>query len=43
VKAPDGFIRLIVALALAVALALCLRRWVCITVRVAGTSMQDTL
>ena len=42
-KAPGGFIRLIVALALAAALALCLRQWVCITVRVAGTSMQDTL
>jgi len=43
VKAPGGLIRLILALALAAALALGLRQWVCITVRVAGTSMQDTL
>jgi len=43
VKAPCSLIRLILALALAAALALCLRQWVCVTVRVAGTSMQDTL
>jgi len=43
VKAPGGFIRLIAALALAAALAVGLRQWVCVTVRVAGTSMQDTL
>ncbi len=42
-RAPGGLIRLILALALAAALALGLRKWVCITVRVAGTSMQDTL
>ncbi|MBQ6325921.1 MAG: S26 family signal peptidase, partial [Clostridia bacterium] len=42
-RAPGGLIRLILALALAAALALGLRHWVCITVRVAGTSMQDTL
>lgn len=42
-KAPGGLIRLILALALAAALVLYLRQWVCVTVRVAGTSMQDTL
>ena len=34
---------LAVALAAVIALGLCLRRWVFVTVRVAGTSMQDTL
>ena len=38
-----GLIRLGFALALAAALVLGLRQWVFITVRVAGTSMQDTL
>jgi signal peptidase I len=46
-KAPDSFKRLlvapVVALALVAALVLGLRRWVCVTVRVAGTSMRDTL
>lgn len=42
-RANGGLIRLVVALALAAALAMGLRQWVCVTVRVAGTSMQDTL
>ncbi len=46
-KAPSGFTRLVVALALALtlaaAMALCLRHWAFVTVRVAGTSMRDTL
>lgn len=42
-KAGRGFIGLALALVLATALALCLRQWVFVTVRVAGTSMQDTL
>ena len=46
-KAPGGFMKLALALfaalCLATALVLCLRQWVCVTVRVAGTSMRDTL
>ena len=38
-----GLIRLGFALVLAAALAMGLRQWVFITMRVAGTSMQDTL
>ena len=42
-KAGRGLTVLALALVLAAALALCLRQWVFVTVRVAGTSMQDTL
>ena len=42
-RAAKGMVGLAVALALVLALGLCLRRWVACTVRVAGTSMQDTL
>ena len=42
-KAGRGLTVLAFALVLATALALCLRQWVFVTVRVAGTSMQDTL
>jgi len=43
VKALGGLVKLAIVLAAVVALGLCLRRWVACTVRVAGTSMQDTL
>jgi len=43
VRAAKGMVGLAVALALVLALGLCLRRWAFGTVRVAGTSMQDTL
>ena len=42
-RAAKGMVGLAVALALVLALGLCLRRWAFGTVRVAGTSMQDTL
>jgi signal peptidase I len=43
VKAAKVSVRLALAVILAVALGLCLRRWVAGTERVAGASMQDTL
>jgi len=43
VKAAKRLVRLALAVILAVALGLCLRRWVAGAVRVAGSSMQDTL
>ena len=42
-KAAKRLVRLALAVILAVALGLCLRRWVAGAVRVAGSSMQDTL
>ena len=42
-RVSRGALRLAIALAAALALGLCLRQWVVGTVRVAGTSMRDTL
>lgn len=42
-KRRGGFVRLAFIVLAMAALGLCLRRWVAGTVRVAGTSMQDTL
>ena len=42
-KPLGTLLRLAIVLAVVAALGLCLRRWVVGTVRVAGTSMQDTL
>lgn len=42
-KRLPGAVRFALALALAVVLGLCVRRWVASAVRVAGTSMRDTL